>query len=69
MARRLPPGPADKAGIQKGDVVTKVGSSTVKDANDLINAVQAAKSGDKLSMTVRRDGADQQLTVTLGETP
>jgi putative serine protease PepD len=62
-------GPADKAGVQRGDVVTKAGNATVKDANDLINAVQAAKSGDKLPLTVSRNGADQQISVTLGEAP
>ncbi|MEV0562562.1 trypsin-like peptidase domain-containing protein [Dactylosporangium sp. NPDC050588] len=62
-------GPADKAGMKTGDIVTKIGSTQVKDATDLINAIQAAKAGDQLKMTVKRDGAEQQLTVTLGESP
>ncbi|GAA1513110.1 trypsin-like peptidase domain-containing protein [Dactylosporangium maewongense] len=62
-------GPADKAGMKTGDIVTKIGSTQIKDATDLINAIQAAKAGDQLKMTVKRDGAEQQLTVTLGESP
>ncbi|MFF5232622.1 trypsin-like peptidase domain-containing protein [Dactylosporangium sp. NPDC000521] len=62
-------GPADKAGMKTGDIVTKIGNTQIKGATDLINAIQAAKAGDQLKMTVKRDGAEQQLTVTLGESP
>jgi len=62
-------GPADKAGLKTGDTVTKVGTTTISSATDLINAVQAAKAGDQLQVTVKRDSADQTVTVTLGESP
>jgi putative serine protease PepD len=62
-------GPAAKGGLQKGDVVTKAGSTNIKDASGLVAAIQAGKSGDQLSLTVRRNGAEQQVTVTLGDTP
>ena len=62
-------GPADKAGMKSGDLVTKVGNTPVNGATDLINAIQAAKAGDQLKMTIKRDGAEQQVTVTLGESP
>jgi putative serine protease PepD len=62
-------GPADKAGMKTGDLVTKIGSAQINKASDLINAIQAAKVGDQLTMTVKRNGAEQQLTVTLGESP
>jgi putative serine protease PepD len=62
-------GPADKAGLKTGDLVTKIGSTQINGATDLINAIQAAKVGDQLAMTVKRNGAEQQLTVTLGESP
>jgi putative serine protease PepD len=60
-------GPAAKAGLAEGDVVTKVGDKTVGDARDLIAAIQAAKPGDKLVLTVNRNGNQMQVTVTLGE--
>ncbi|WP_238013868.1 trypsin-like peptidase domain-containing protein [Dactylosporangium sp. AC04546] len=62
-------GPADKAGIKNGDLVTKVGSTPIDDATDLINAVQAAKVGDQLKVTVQRNSTEQTITVTLGESP
>ncbi|GIG42525.1 serine protease [Dactylosporangium siamense] len=62
-------GPADKAGIKTGDLVTKIGTTTINGATDLINAVQAAKVGDQVTMTIKRNNAEQQVTVTLGESP
>jgi putative serine protease PepD len=61
-------GPADKAGLVRGDIVTKVGDKEIKGADDLVAAIQAGKPGDKLTLTViRNGGAPQQITVTLGE--
>ncbi|MGI5243526.1 S1C family serine protease [Dactylosporangium sp. CA-139066] len=62
-------GPADKAGLKTGDIVTKFGTSTVTDATSLINAVQAAKAGDQVPVVVNRNGTEQTVTVTLGEAP
>jgi putative serine protease PepD len=62
-------GPADKAGLQKGDVVMQADGQNVADSTALINAVQSHKVGDKLQLTVQRNGAQQSVTVTLGETP
>jgi putative serine protease PepD len=62
-------GPADKAGLKKGDLITKIGSRTISDSNSLVSAVQAGKPGDRLQLTIVRDNAQQQLTVTLGEQP
>ncbi|GAA4251890.1 S1C family serine protease [Dactylosporangium darangshiense] len=62
-------GPADKAGLKTGDTVTKFGTATINDATTLINAVQAAKAGDKVPVVVNRNGSDQTVTVTLGEAP
>jgi putative serine protease PepD len=60
-------GPAEKAGLRKGDLVTKIGSRTVNDSKALVGAIQAGKSGDQLPITIVRNGAEQQVTVTLGE--
>lgn len=62
-------GPADKAGLKTGDLVTKFGSATVTDATSLINAVQGAKAGDQVRVAVKRNNAEQTVTVTLGEAP
>jgi putative serine protease PepD len=60
-------GPADKAGLRKGDLVTKIGSRAVTDSTSLVGAIQTGKPGDQIQMTVVRNGAEQQLTATLGE--
>jgi putative serine protease PepD len=62
-------GPAAKAGLQKGDIVTKIDSQAIGDATALINVVQGHKVGDKLNLTVNRNGSETQVTVTLGDTP
>jgi putative serine protease PepD len=60
-------GPADKAGLRKGDLVVKIGDRTITDSAGLVGAVQAGKSGDQLKITIKRDGNEQQITATLGE--
>jgi serine protease Do len=64
-----PGGPADKAGLKAGDVVTKFNGKEVTEMNDLPRLVAAAKPGEKATITVWRDGKEQQLEVTLGELP
>jgi putative serine protease PepD len=60
-------GPAAAAGLRQGDVITKAGDRDVHNSEDLVTAVQAGKPGDKLQLTVIRNGSQLQVTVTLGE--
>ena len=59
-------GPADRAGLRAGDVVTRVGDRTIRDSEDLVAAVRAHKVGDVVTLTYRRGDADRTVTVTLG---
>ncbi|GAA4549064.1 trypsin-like peptidase domain-containing protein [Pseudonocardia xishanensis] len=59
-------GPAAAAGLQAGDVVTKVGSATVSDFSDLIARVGSYAPGDKVSLTLQ---SGRTVDVTLGSTP
>jgi putative serine protease PepD len=61
-------GPADTAGIQVGDVITAVDSSPVTSSSDLVTAISADNVGQKVTLTVTRGGASQQIAVTLGVT-
>jgi S1-C subfamily serine protease len=62
-------GPADKAGMQVGDVIVKVDSQTI-DSSDALGEVLATKQpGDKVSVVVERSGQQVTLNVTLGELP
>lgn len=60
-------GPAAKAGIQKGDVITKVNNVQVQNSSDLIRELYKNKVGDKVSITYVRDEQTKQVEVTLGE--
>jgi putative serine protease PepD len=60
-------GPADKAGLVTGDAITKVGNRTIRSAEDLIGAIQSSTVGSQLQMTVRHNGSDKTVTVTVGQ--
>jgi putative serine protease PepD len=62
-------GPAADAGLRSGDVITKLGSTTIKGTNDLVAAIATHKPGDKVTLTVRRGSDTTDLTVTLGTQP
>jgi len=61
--------PADKAGVKEGDIITKVGGDKVDATHSLQSLVGKHKPGDKITITVNRDGKDQTLNVTLEEAP
>jgi serine protease Do len=62
-----PNGPADKAGLQKGDVITKVNEVNVENSSDLIRELYKHRVGDKITISYLRDGQTAQTEVTLGE--
>ncbi|WP_085831113.1 S1C family serine protease [Collinsella vaginalis] len=59
-------GPAAEAGIQQGDVITAVDGEAVTSADGLIIALREHAVGDKVTLTVNRDGKEQDVEVTLG---
>jgi len=62
-----PGSPADKAGIQPGDVITKFGDMPVKTSLDLIVAVRKASPGDQAKVVLSRGGQSKTVTVTLAD--
>ena len=58
---------ADKAGLKKGDVITKVGDKKIEDANDLTEAIKSHKPSDKVAVTYLRGGKEQKTTAELGK--
>ncbi|MFD6613078.1 trypsin-like peptidase domain-containing protein [Micromonospora chalcea] len=68
VAAVTPGSPAEKAGIQRGDVITKFGDKVINDSNDLVGAVQAGKVGDRVEVEYKRNGSAETATVTLAET-
>ena len=61
-----PGGPAAKAGLQPGDVITAVNGSPVADSNDLPSQVASLAPGSSASVTVWRDKASKDIKVTIG---
>jgi len=61
--------PADKAGLQEGDVVTKIGGDKVDDVASLTAKIRSRKPGDKVTIEVTRDGKSHEAEVTLGTFP
>ncbi len=61
--------PAARAGLRSGDVITAIGGKATGSSADAVGAIDAHRPGDKLSLTVRRGGADRVLQVTLVERP
>jgi serine protease Do len=60
-------GPADKAGIEAGDIITKVDGKVVERSGDLPRIIGGIKPGTRASLTVFRRGASRELAVTVGE--
>jgi putative serine protease PepD len=59
-------GPASRAGLRKGDLITEVGSEKVADGIALIVAIRAHQPGDTVRFTVRRGGEQMRVAITLG---
>ena len=62
-----PGGPADKAGIRAGDIVTAVNGTPIDDPNSFRNQVASTPPGTSVTLSILRDGKQQQVTVRLGE--
>ncbi|HWM49135.1 MAG TPA: Do family serine endopeptidase [Xanthobacteraceae bacterium] len=62
-------GPAAKAGIKSGDVITQVNGEAVKDARTLARRISSLPPGTSVKLTVVRNGKEDVLTLTLGELP
>jgi serine protease Do len=60
--------PAARAGLQQGDIITRVGDIALDAEHSYTNALFAYKPGDQVTLEVVRDGKTLELQVTLGET-
>ncbi|OEV07750.1 serine protease, partial [Streptomyces nanshensis] len=65
----VPGGPADRAGLAAGDVITEVGGKPVAGGEELIVRIRSHRPGDELGLTVLDggvSGARRTVRVTLG---
>lgn len=62
-----PNGPAAKAGLKPGDVITKLDDTVIDSGPTLIGQIWTHKPGDTVKLTYTRDGKERTVDVTLGE--
>lgn len=64
-----PGGPAARAGLQPGDIVTKLGGEPVEGSGTLIDRVSAQEIGEKVELEYVRGGASRKATIDIAELP
>lgn len=61
--------PAEKAGLQSGDVIIKADGKDIKTMDELNEIKNSHQIGDTMTLKVNRSGQEKEVTVTLEETP
>lgn len=68
LINRIEPGaPADKAGLEAGDVIVKIDGKAIEKSSDLPRLVGNTKPGTKSTLTVFRRGATKELSIVIAE--
>ena len=57
--------PADEAGLKEGDIITRIDTTAITDAGDLVQTILSYDPGDKVTVTYLRDNKTRQTTATL----
>jgi len=69
VSERMPRSPAEKAGIQQGDLLVQLDGSPLKSVQGLRNRVAQTSPGTQSSLKIIRDGSEMNIQVTIGELP
>ena len=64
-----PGSPAEKAGVRAGDIIVRFGGVGVNTLDDLTFALRGKRAGDRVEVTVVRDGAEHRTQAVLEERP
>jgi S1-C subfamily serine protease len=59
--------PASRAGLQAGDIITKVGDVALDETHSYVNTLFTYKPGDQITLEVVRNNKNIQVPITLGE--
>ncbi len=69
VSRVYPNTPAEKAGISRGDIITKIEGIDINSKNSLSKIISRSKVGDILEVFIDREGEEISFLVTLEEVP
>jgi len=69
VSQLIPDGPADKGGIENGDIILEFNGTAIKKSGDLPHVVGASPSGSEAELLVLRKGKEKTITMELGELP
>ena len=70
IVRSVQPGSAaERAGLRRGDVITTLNGQPVTDSNSFRNRIAGTQPGGEVTLTVTREGREQQVRATLAELP
>ena len=62
-----PGGPAEKAGLKTGDIITSIDGGSIKDGDDLVNEIASRRPGSSIRLSYLRDGKQADVTVAIGD--
>jgi serine protease DegQ len=62
-------GPAARAGVKPGDVLSAVNGSSIKDVRGLLNQIAQITPGNQAKLTILRKGKEMELTAQVGKRP
>ncbi|MFW2388012.1 MAG: trypsin-like peptidase domain-containing protein [Polyangiales bacterium] len=65
----IPGGPAEKAGLNPGDIITAIDKQAIREGHDLLRAVLRHGVGERLSLEVRRGEKTKKIWLVTGERP
>ncbi|MBI2897489.1 MAG: trypsin-like peptidase domain-containing protein [Deltaproteobacteria bacterium] len=69
LSQVVPGGPAARAGLAVGDIVTQIGAARVRSSQDVVRAVLTHRPGEQVEIRYVRSGRDSAARVTIGERP
>ena len=60
-------GPAEKAGLEVGDIITKLDGQAIGSMDEMIQLMESKNIGDSITLTYVRNGQENTATVTIGD--